>query len=308
MSWQSVTCVSAFLCMAWPAPSIHAASRRDPSVDRMGAIMVDGRRRTYLVHVPSTMPRATPWPLVIVLHGHGSSIRHTIRITGLSAKADREAFLVVYPNGTGWLNLRPRGWNAGSCCGYPVRQQVDDVRFIKQLIAHLEDTLAIDASRIYVTGISNGGMMAYRVGCELTDEIAAIAPVAGAMTVPHCTPRGPLPVIIFHGTQDQHVPYAGGRSPLTHDTRLDPPVAATVAFWVRHNQAGPTPQRDVRGHIVRDAYAAPSTGADVVLYTVQDGGHAWPGGARGWSFGAEPTTEISATDLMWEFFVRHPKR
>lgn len=294
--------------MMWPVSSVDAASRRDPSIDRMGAIVVDGRRRTYLVHVPSTTPRATPWPLVIVLHGHGSSIRQTIRVTGLSAKADREGFLVVYPNGTGWLNLRPRGWNAGSCCGYPMRKRVNDVAFIQQLLAHLQGTFAIDPARIYVTGISNGGMMAYRVGCELTDQVAAIAPVAGAMAVPHCTPGGPLPVIIFHGTHDQHVPYAGGRSPLTRDARLDPPVAATVAFWARHNQAGPTPQRDVRGHIVREEYLAASTGADVVLYTVQDGGHAWPSGERGWRFGAEPTQDISATDAMWDFFARHPKR
>jgi len=277
------------------------------ATERRGTLWIDGRRRTFLLHLPPLADHAHVLPLVIVLHGHGESAAHVARISGMSTKADQAGFVVVYPNGTGWMNLHPLSWNAGSCCGYAMHRGADDVGFLQALIADLQQHDHTDPKRTYVIGISNGAMLAYRLGCELTEQIAAIAPVAGSLAVPSCTPTAPLSVIAFHGTADASVPYAGGQSPLTRDRRIDPPVATAIAFWAQHDACLPHPQTGEHGDIVREAYVGGAEGTEVVLYTIRGGKHAWPGGKRSWRFGDRPTQEISATDLIWEFFTRHPK-
>ena len=188
-------------------------------------------------------------------------------------------------------------------------RNVDDVGFIRALIDELVKTRAIDPKRVYVTGMSNGGMMTYRLGCELSDEIAAIAPVAGALNVENCQPSSPVSVIIFHGTADEHVLYNGGEPirKVDRHSRVDKSVAYAVSFWVQHDSCSSTPKRSEKGNIRTDIYDGGKDGAEVVLYTVNGGGHAWPGG-QAYLLGTEPTKEISATDLMWDFFVRHPKK
>jgi polyhydroxybutyrate depolymerase len=151
--------------------------------------------------------------------------------------------------------------------------------------------------------------MTYRLACELADTIAAAAPVAGALNTPECRPAGPLPLIIFHGTADQHVRYEGGAPRQTIDThqRSDASVADAVNFWIGNNGCAAGPDSEAHGTIIKQAYTACQAGSEVVLYSIQGGGHAWPGGQRGSRLGDEPTQEISATDLMWEFFARHPR-
>src|SRR5208283_5330998 len=231
------------------------------------------------------------------------------RLTGNSEKADQEGFVVAYPNGSGRLKTRLLTWNSGNCCGYAMDQNVDDVGFIRALIDELVKTRAIDPRRVYVTGMSNGGMMTYRLGCELSDKIAAIAPVAGALNVEACQPANPVSVIIFHGTADEHVLYNGGEpiKKVDRHARVDKSVSYAVSFWVKHDGCSETPQRSEKGSVRTDIYGGGKGGAEVVLYTVNGGGHAWPGG-QAYLLGTEPTREISATDLMWDFFVRHPKK
>jgi polyhydroxybutyrate depolymerase len=230
-------------------------------------------------------------------------------MTGMSRKSETEGFIAVYPDGTGG----PGGaltWNAGEqyCCGDAMRRRVDDVAFIRALLEHVRSIVRIDERRVYAAGFSNGAMMTYRLGCEAADIFAAIASVSGALGTSDCRPSRPVPVIIFHGTADEHVRYEGG-SPIrpgpSEGTRVDPPVADAVSFWVRHNGCPPNPQRQERGGIVRDIYARCRDDLEVALYTVKGGGHAWPGGKDGGPRGDQPTQEISATNLMWEFFTRH---
>ena len=201
-------------------------------------------------------------------------------------------------------------WNAGYCCGYSIDNNIDDVGFIRSLIAKLEGSLAIDESRLYATGISNGGMMSYRLALELSDILAAIAPVAGAMNPPQNPPESPLSVIIFHGTADEHVLYKGG-APLqsidNHD-RVDKPVSYAVDYWVNFDGCAVKPVRETNGSIIKDTYGGGKNGTEVVLYTIIGGKHAWPGGKTAWLGGDLPTYEISATDLMWDFFASHPKK
>lgn len=275
--------------------------------DEERALLVEGRRRVYVLHVPPEGSGRAPWPLVLVLHGHSGTPEQLVAVSGMSALADREGFLVAYPEGTRWGGGGPRSWNAGSCCGYAVGKQVDDVAFIRALLDDVGRTRPVDAARIYATGISNGGMMAYRLACDLADRLAAIAPVAGALGYEACAPSEPVSVLIFHGTADASVPYAGGRGQHQKTTVEARSVPATVDFWVARNGCQATPQRIVDGEVVREAYGGGRAGSSVILYAIQGGGHAWPGGRKGWRLGVEPTQAISATELMWNFFEEHPK-
>jgi polyhydroxybutyrate depolymerase len=274
-----------------------------------GSLQVGGQERTYLLHLPPAYPDQAALPLVLVLHGGGGNASNAATMSGMSAKADQAGFIVAYPNGSGRQADRLLTWNAGTCCGAALDQNIDDVGFIRALIQDLEGRYKVDPKRIYVTGMSNGAMMTYRLACELADTIAAAAPVAGALNTPECRPAGPLPLIIFHGTADQHVLYEGGapRQTIDNHQRTDASVADAVTFWVGQDGCAAGPDSEAHGNIIKESYTACQAGSEVVLYSIQGGGHAWPGGQRGSRLGDEPTQEISATDLMWEFFARHPR-
>lgn len=285
----------------------NVAATNVPSNDRQESITVDGRTRTYTVHVPTKI--TTPTSLVIVLHGGGGSDDNAERMTGMSAKADKEGFVVAYPNGSGRLDDKLLTWNSGNCCGYALDEKIDDVKFISALIDQMIANYKVDPKRVYVTGISNGGMMSYRVACELADKVAAIAPVAGALNV-ECKPSQPVSVIAFHGTSDQHVLYAGGKPKVQADNheRVDHSVEFAISFWVKQNSCGTTPQKTEKGNVVSEIYSGCKSNTGVALYTIKGGGHAWPGGLGGTLIADAPTKEISATDVMWEFFAKHPKQ
>lgn len=291
------------------AQVLQPATSTALAADSAGRLAVGGRERSYLLHLPPNYAQAAALPLVLVLHGGGGNASNAAMMSGMSARADRAGFIVAYPNGTGRRDDRLLTWNAGNCCGQALDQGVDDVGFIRMLIADLAGRYKVDSRRIYVTGMSNGGMMTYRVACELADVIAAAAPVAGALNPPECRPGRPVPLIIFHGTADQHVLYEGGPPRKTIDShpRVDASVADAVAFWTANNGCPAAPASEERDGVVRDTYAGCRDGAEVVLYSIQGGGHAWPGGERGSALGDQPSDAIAASDLMWEFFARHPR-
>jgi polyhydroxybutyrate depolymerase len=184
--------------------------------------------------------------------------------------------------------------------------------------------LHVDPNRIYVTGFSNGGMLAYYLGSTMPGVIAAIAPVSATMggrarpddplfVIP--APRAPLPVLVFHGMADQQIPYAGGRGAKAFEGRSDLSVAKSLSFWLRADRcdAGNPAAVEVSRHVRRYRYRCAAPGADVELYTVGGMGHAWPHETRkGWRLEYvlldDPNNEVSATDLIWDFFRQHPKR
>jgi len=291
-----------------PAASATLATVSLKPGDQTASLNFGGRERTYVVHLPLAISNSRSFPLVIVLHGGGGSAEGTMKQTGMSAKADKENFIAVYPNGTGRLDDKLLTWNSGNCCGYALDEKVDDVGFIHALIEKLLTQYPIDAKKIYATGISNGGMMSYRVACELSDQIAVIAPVAGALNS-ECKPANPVSVIAFHGTADENVPYNGGVATKRIDPhpREDKSVAFAMNFWSGRDGCAPAPQRVEKGNVVRDEYPGCVGNTAVVLYTLKGGGHSWPGGERMAFFLDAPFKEISATDLMWEFFIAHPR-
>lgn len=273
------------------------------------SIIAGGITRTYIVHLPAGYSNEQSYPLVFVLHGGTGNARRAIRISQMSPKADREGFIVVYPNGTGKYKEKFLHWNDGSQRSGQQENNTDDTAFFRQLIDQLKKDYPIDSKRIYATGISNGAMMAYRLGCELSDQLAAIAPIAGALNYDKTTPSEPISVIIFHGTEDRFVPYEGGVGKAAKGTRTDASVAYAVNFWVNHNGCNPVPERDESDTVIIEKYSGGKAHTDVVLYTIKGGGHAWPGGGHNLlkNKDADAAQEISATDLMWEFFKNHPK-
>jgi polyhydroxybutyrate depolymerase len=276
------------------------------------SIAVGGLDRSYVVHLPNGRAPTQAAPLVLVFHGGGGNAANAARMSGMDAKADKEGFIAVYPNGTG---ARPNAilltWNAGRCCGPALDNNVDDVGFVRALVDAVARDYPVDRKRIYATGLSNGGMLAYRVGCELGDVVAAIAPVAGALNVDGCKTGPPVSIIAFHGMDDKHVRFEGG-TPLAsveRHKRTDNGVQFAIDIWKTRDECEPKPVKERTGSVIHTSFTC-AQGAAVELYAIEGQGHAWPGGQKGIRFGNvdSPTTEISATDLMWDFFVRHPKR
>ena len=290
--------------------NFKAAGRGVAPGDYERTIAVGGRVRSYLLHVPPSPHNGKPLPVVIVLHGGGGHAEAMAATSGFTAKADEERFVAIYPNGTGRLRNRLLTWNSGNCCGYAHENNVDDVAFIRSLIGQVQKELNVDGRRIFVTGFSNGGMMSYRLACELSDTIAAVAPVAGALNYEKCNPVRPVSVVAFHGSADEHVLYEGGEPTrrVDRNPRVDRSVAEAISFWVKRDRCASGARKERRGGVIIDDYTGCRDGTGVRLYTLEGQGHAWPGG-EAWAMRAdEPTTAVKATDAMWEFFSGHPKR
>ena len=278
------------------------------------SLEVHKRTRTYLVYVPKSYDATNPVPLILAFHGGGSNAEQMVRFCGLNELADKAGFLVVYPNGTGRVKTALT-WNGGNCCGYAMQNQVDDVAFVKALLDDLEKNANIDAKRIYATGMSNGAIMAYRLASELSDRIAAIAPVAGPMGSESCNPKRPVPVIHFHGTDDEFAPYKGGKGTKSVSQTEFYSVDHSINAWVKANGCSNQPeivqlsQKAGDGmKITRKTYADGKDGAEVMLVTIEGGGHTWPGRQPPLNILGRSTTDISANEMMWDFFQKHPRK
>jgi polyhydroxybutyrate depolymerase len=262
--------------------------------DDTWTIASGGLMRTLNVHVPASYDPTKAMPLVLNFHGYSSNASQEDLLSQMSAKADAAGFIAIFPEGTN------SSWNAGACCGQAVQDGVDDIGFVKDLLDTAAARLCVDAHRIFATGMSNGGFLSNRIGCELADRIAAIAPVAGVTGVPTCTPSRPVPVMHFHGTADGLVPYDGNAS------MGFIAVPDDFAAWGTRDACTDAPSTTYSmGDVACSTYQHCSGGAEVTLCTVQNGGHTWPGGTPVPSLGYT-TTNISATDAMWSFFQAHP--
>lgn len=275
-----------------------------PGADVPVVLQSGGLDRRYVVHVPGTYDGSHAVPLVLVLHASGSNSMSAAKISGMSTKSDAAGFLAVYPEGTG----DSATFNAGLCCGYAGRTNADDVAFMRDVVADVSVDYLVDSRRIYAAGMSNGAMMAYRLGCEMSDVLAAIAPVAGALEV-ECAPAERVSAIVFHGTDDAIVPYGGGRAGYV-PRGMDPdyePVSTAVGRWASNGGCTGATDEQVSVNVVRQVQTGCEAGYGVELYTVNGGGHAWPGGEPGGAWSDVPTREVLATDVIWDFFAAHPK-
>ena len=278
--------------------------------DSRYTLRVGSVERSYVLRLPANHPADKLLPLVLVLHGGGGNAEHAERMTGFTPLAMREGFAVVYPEGSSRVG-RLLTWNAIHCCGYAMDQRIDDITFIDVLLTHLVAEHRIDPRRIYVTGMSNGGMMAHRLGIALSHRIAAIAPVVAALFGDEVPPAQPVAALMINGEQDRSVPFAGGppggRFAHAWDGTPTRPASEQAGFWARANQCAPAPQITRSGSLTRSDYPCPD-GRQVVLLALADNGHAWPGGQRGTARADAPSTALDATATIWEFFRRHARR
>lgn len=291
-----------------------AASAIDRQSDDPGSqqtLLHEGIERHYLVRIPAEpVLRAGAVPLVLVLHGGGGNAENAERMTGFSDKARREGFIVVYPEGTSRFRQKLLTWNAGHCCGYAMEHKVDDVGFMRVLIGRLRNEYPIDPKRIYVTGMSNGGMMAHRLGRELPDLIAAIAPVVATVFGDESKAAYPVSALMLNGMLDKSVPYLGGppggRFNEAWDGTPAQPALDQGVYWARTDGCAKEPVKRDQAAFTHWQYPCPG-GKAVELYLLKDNGHAWPGGLKGSRRGDTPSTSLNATDLIWEFFAAHSR-
>jgi polyhydroxybutyrate depolymerase len=310
----SVKLLAGFIFTMIPVSCLHA---------QRNSLIHDNLKRTYNLYIPTSCTKSGLYPLVIVLHGGGGNGKGMVRLTqgGFNYLADTDGFIVVYPDGI------DKGWNDGRKDGEfndgAHRENVDDVGFISALIDKLVCDHNADPSRIYVTGISNGAMMSFRLACELTRKIAAVAPVAGSIPAtmePDCSPSGHLSVLIINGTDDPLVPYGGGevggKYQRIHRGKVLS-VDESVKFWVDHDHCSAipavtkAPDRDPydRTRTTISRYANNTDGTEVVLYSIMGGGHTWPGGWQylpSWLVG-KTCHDFDADEVIWEFFEKHTR-
>jgi polyhydroxybutyrate depolymerase len=205
-------------------------------------------------------------------------------------------------------------FNGGNCCGYAMNNKIDDVEFTRKVLDDLAESANIDPKRVFATGMSNGGIMAYRLASELSDRIAAIAPVSGPMGTETCKPKRPVSVIHFHGTADEHAPFKGGKGKGPSGTNFYS-VEHSIQAWVKANGCEQEPvittlpdtAKDGTS-ITRKTHGSGKEGAEVVLIVIEGGGHTWPGMKPPAGFMGKSALNISANDLMWEFFQKHQRR
>jgi polyhydroxybutyrate depolymerase len=268
-------------------------------------IVVDGVERSYIVHVPRSYEPSRGASVLLIFHGGGVDAEQQMVLSGLNKTADSQGFLAVYPQGTGALFGKWRTWNAGSCCGKAQRQNVDDVKFIAMMIDDLSLKYNVNQRQIFATGMSNGGMMVYRLACEQSSRIAAIAPVAATMSVDQCKPSRALSVLHIHGRADEFVPFKGGYGRNT-DNGPFRSVDDTIALFVTLNGCQKTPQLTYqKGDVQCLSYIPCRDNAEVTLCSVEGGGHTWPQGTP-FPKGGRTTNDISANEAMWKFFQAHP--
>jgi len=306
-----------------PRESVAQTTAAHRDYDFKQVITSDGAPRSFFVHVPASYVRSKPMPLVMVFHGLHMNGRIMSPLTRFDVLANRKNFIVVYPDGLSGK------WQLGG-------SSPDDVRFISDMIGHLSRTVAIDSRRIYAVGMSNGGYFTERLACEMPDKLAAIAVVAASMmdaTAAHCGANRKIPAMFFIGSQDPLVPSEDSEH---NDTlgklgdavglgglgNLSVPMAKmgglmtereAVDFWCRHNQTSASPytsnEPDKDPHdgtrVKRETFGAYNS--EVVLYSIQGGGHTWPG-----AFYSGPADllgktsgDVDATELITDFFLRH---
>lgn len=306
-------------------------------------VSVDGKSRSYLVHVPQVSGGGA-LPAVLNFHGGGGRAEIVPTTTGMNATADRYGFLAVYPEGTtgGIVGGHPSNtWNAGRCCGKAMADRVDDAAFVEAILDDLQRRFPLDVRRVYATGISNGGMLTYRLACEIADRIAAIAPVStvgvfgsDVGTFDRCQPARSVPTIHFQGRADPCILYDGGQSPDCYRKFIQAYLGidiGPISTWV----ADSIPDFTAAWATINNATGAESEFFDqgettctsrgsgvatTVLCVTEDSGHTWPGGNHGsvcdiptsracltWKDTVGSITEdFSANEMMWNFFKDHP--
>jgi len=266
------------------------------------SIQVDGVERSYRVYVPTSYVGTTPAPMVLIFHMYSGSGKTMEWITHFNEVAEQNGFIAVYPDGY------KMSWAEGSNLYAADQEQINDITFVSALINKLEGQFALDTARIYATGFSSGGIMVQRLGCELSDRIAAIATVGAVLTknvLKNCAAENPMSVLMINGVDDHGVPWEGDSDYSS--------VPATVAYWVENNECDNVSDKsqdpdiaDDGTRVEHETYTNCLGNTTVTLYSISGSGHTWPGGnqpAQLWGLLAgKISRDIDASVVVWKFF------
>jgi polyhydroxybutyrate depolymerase len=302
------------------APAVDLYAGTQPAAGAAGRVVTgtiptpDGRIRSYRLYVPASLADGAAAPLLVALHGGGGSAEQFERSSGLDGLAESNRFLVAYPDGIGLESgARLRTWNAGTCCGAAVEQKVDDVGFVRRLIDTVRAARPVIPGHVYAIGHSNGGMLGYRIACELADQVAAVGIQSGTLAVASCQPAAPVSLLHLHGTADENVPIEGGtgtRGVSGADHRPAQPSATTVA---RADGCTDPPVTAVDGgnpDLTISTWAGCAAGTGVSFVAVAGASHAWMGHDRGplaEGLVGEPYPDLDASRALWAFVSAHPR-
>ncbi len=273
---------------ATPAPTLQPGESQHN-------VVVNGLDRTYLVHIPPGLDIIHPVPVVLILHGYDNEVHFEIsdleHMTGFNDISDKSGFVAVYPSGVSGV------WNAGTCCGTAVENKIDEASFFRQILADLGRIFTIDTNRIYASGFSQGGMMAFRLACEMPDTFAAIAPVAGALVFSPCQPNQPVSIMQVHGKRDTSVPYTGGLGGFMTGEYIFPAVELSLAAWAQLDGCSSPAINDQQGIALHTVFPGCKGGSSVELYTIDVLGANWPS-----------QYVLPVSQMIWDFFKTHPKQ
>jgi len=289
--------------------------------DTVVTLEENGVQRLFLIHSPKSYSSEKKYPVVLVLHGGGSNARNVRKLTAFNDKADAEGIIVVYPQGTGdeKLGSFQGSWNNGPIAGGKAfDNNVDDISFLMNVLDYVENNYSVDKNMIYSTGISMGGMMSYHLACEKADRIAAIAPIGAALSTQPCNPSRPISLIHFHGTADKFIPINGGDSDSSLPKVLVvgggyPSEKESDEVFITRNKCEDQSNLILsKGDTNCFLYSPCLNGSEVEVCISIGAGHAWPGSVDSTkgtileNYLGSPTQDISANDLMWDFFKNHP--
>ncbi len=277
----------------------------------------DGRVRTYHVYVPSTLDARSRTgarvPLLVALHGGTGWGTQFERNSGFDGLAESNDFIVAYPDGigVGTNNAQLRTWNGGGCCGTAARSDVDDVGFIRGLIDTLESRYPIDPAHVYAAGHSNGGILAYRLACQLSDRIVAIGVQSTSLEYTPCTPAQPVSVLHIHGTADRNIPIAGGRGPdgIT-SYAFHPPLDAATTLAARDGCAATPATALDRGNtdLTVSVWGSCRSATEVAFVKVAGATHGWMGhSAAAPKRVGPPYQRLDSSALIWGFLLAHSR-
>lgn len=305
-----VTFALAWFCVVHVSPREASARRLAPG-DYDVTLRHQGRERYYILHIPPHARSGNSLPLVFNFHGGGGNARGNLDYSGLNAVADSEGFAVVYPEGTTnpRFHRRLASWNVGPCCGPAKEQKVDDVAFTVAVLEDVAARIAVDHTRVYATGLSNGAMMSYRLAIALPDRFAAIAPIAGTL---QGRPKEPVAVLHIHSVDDPRAKYYGGESkfPITNEVAMHHSVESVLRHWsddMSCESAKLAEQVNKSGHSAEMFVSSGCRGGvEVAHWRLRGGGHVWPGrpAVLPEKLVGAPTYVIDANREIWRFFRR----